>query len=397
MITRRELELLRAEWSRDVAVIEKDYVLGWLLAGIAHHPRLARSWVFKGGTCLRKCYYETFRFSEDLDFTVIDGGPEEPGDLVVIFTEIADWVREESGLELTFDDRSFRRRRNRRGRPTTEGRIAYRGPNPPPVLPKVKLDLTRDEVLAAAPVLRPISHPYSDTLPVRDLSDGGVLSYAIVELFAEKLRALAERCRPRDLYDVVHLHWHVDLVGRAGDVRQALIAKCAHAGIDVPTVETMQASPFRAEIESEWHSMLGHQLPSPLVPFEEFWAQLDSVFSWLSEAPTRPLPLAQVGGVDVDPDWRAPTAIASWRHGVPLELLRYAGTNRLLVDIDYRADRGRQGVRRVEPYSLRRSRFGDLLLFVVNDHGQLRSYRVDHIAGIRPTTVPFTPRFRIEL
>jgi predicted nucleotidyltransferase component of viral defense system len=34
-------------------------------------------------------------------------------------------------------------------------------------------------------------------------------------LFGEKLRALAERCRPRDLYDVVHLHRHPDLVGRA--------------------------------------------------------------------------------------------------------------------------------------------------------------------------------------
>jgi predicted nucleotidyltransferase component of viral defense system len=45
--------------------------------------------VFKGGTCLRKCYYETFRFSEDLDFTIIDGGPEEPGDLMKVFGAIA--------------------------------------------------------------------------------------------------------------------------------------------------------------------------------------------------------------------------------------------------------------------------------------------------------------------
>jgi predicted nucleotidyltransferase component of viral defense system len=36
-------------------VVEKDYVLGWLLAGINAHPALATSWVFKGGTCLKKC------------------------------------------------------------------------------------------------------------------------------------------------------------------------------------------------------------------------------------------------------------------------------------------------------------------------------------------------------
>ena len=35
--------------------LEKDYVLGWLLAGINAHPDLADSWVFKGGTCLKKC------------------------------------------------------------------------------------------------------------------------------------------------------------------------------------------------------------------------------------------------------------------------------------------------------------------------------------------------------
>lgn len=74
MIGSRELQQLRAEWTLDIPVIEKDYVLGWMLAGIAQHPELSRTWVFKGGTCLRKCYYETFRFSEDLDFTVIDGG-----------------------------------------------------------------------------------------------------------------------------------------------------------------------------------------------------------------------------------------------------------------------------------------------------------------------------------
>jgi len=98
----------------------------------------------------------------------------------------------------------------------------------------------------------------------------------------------------------------------------------------------------------------------------------------------------------VDATWEAPRAITSWRRAVPLELLRYAGANRLKVDIDYRAEQGRRGPRRVEPYSLRRTQDGNLVLFVVNDYGALRSYRVDRIAGIRPTTVSFTPKFRVE-
>lgn len=390
VIPQRELARLRAEWMLDQGVIEKDYVLGWLLAGITQHEALRRTWVFKGGTCLRKCYYETFRFSEDLDFTIVDRGPEEPADLIRIFGNIAQWVLEESGIELMLDDKSFQRRKNKRGRPTTQGRIAYRGPNGNPSMPKVKLDLTSDEILVRRPALRPIGHPYSDTLPVR-----GVVSYSIAELFGEKLRALVERCRPRDLYDVVHMHRHPDLIGLAGTVRRVLEQKCTHAGIQVPTGDVIKSSPFRAEIENEWENMLGHQLPKPLPPFEGFWATIDNVFSWLAGTlRVRELPRAQLGAVD--PTWEAPKAITSWRRGVPLELLRYAGTNRLKVEIDYRAEKGRHGVRRVEPYSLRRTQDGNLVLFVVNDYGQLRSYRVDRIVGLRPTTATFTPKFRVE-
>ncbi len=57
-------------------VVEKDYVLGWILGGIYANAALVDSWVFKGGTCLKKCYFETYRFSEDLDFTLLDAtGP----------------------------------------------------------------------------------------------------------------------------------------------------------------------------------------------------------------------------------------------------------------------------------------------------------------------------------
>ena len=390
MIPKRELADLRAEWQLSQDVIERDYLLGWLLAGIANHEALRQTWIFKGGTCLRKCYYETYRFSEDLDFTIVDGGPEEPDDLLRIFGEIAAWVSEESGIELMLDAKSFQRRKNKREHPTTQGRIAYRGPNGNPSMPKVKLDLTSDEVLVDMPDLRHIQHPYSDSPSVE-----GVLCYSIAELFGEKLRALAERCRPRDLYDVVHMHRHPDLIGLDGTVRDVLERKCAHAGIEVPTADVIRSSPFRAEIESEWKNMLGHQLPRPLAPFDSFWNSLDDVFAWLAGTLHAPeLKRAQFG--DVDATWEAPTAITSWRPGVPLELLRYAGANRLMVDIDYQAENGRLGARRVEPYSLRMTQEGNLILFVVNDHGQLRSYRVDRIAGIRPKTSPFTPKFLVE-
>ena len=69
MIDKREILEAASSYSLQPSIVEKDYVLGWILAGIYAHEELAESWIFKGGTCLKKCYFETYRFSEDLDFT----------------------------------------------------------------------------------------------------------------------------------------------------------------------------------------------------------------------------------------------------------------------------------------------------------------------------------------
>ena len=71
MISKQDILDRAAEWRLRPDVVEKDYVLGWLLAGIGNHDEISGSWVFKGGTCLKKCYFETYRFSEDLDFSLL--------------------------------------------------------------------------------------------------------------------------------------------------------------------------------------------------------------------------------------------------------------------------------------------------------------------------------------
>ena len=74
MITKQDILDRSAEWQLRPEVVEKDYVLGWLLAGISILP-ISKLWVFKGGTCVKKCFFETYRFSEDLDFSL---QPEAP-------------------------------------------------------------------------------------------------------------------------------------------------------------------------------------------------------------------------------------------------------------------------------------------------------------------------------
>ena len=84
--------------------------------------------------------------------------------------------------------------------------------------------------------------------------------------------------------------------------------------------------------------------------------------------------------------------IDTWHAGFAVELIRFAGRNRLCIDLDYG---GR--TRLVEPYSFRQSQPGDLLFFGWNvPDGEIRSYRADRIAGVRVTNRPFAPRFAVE-
>jgi hypothetical protein len=62
-----------------------------------------------------------------------------------------------------------------------------------------------------------------------------------------------------------------------------------------------------------------------------------------------------------------------------LEIIRFAASNRMYVDLDY----GSQ-TRRIEPYSLRQTRDGNVILHAVKAAtGEHRSYHVDRIQGAR--------------
>jgi len=53
MIPTQEIRNLETKWGLRDHVIEKDYVIGWLLWGIANTPLLNDYWTFKGGTPLK--------------------------------------------------------------------------------------------------------------------------------------------------------------------------------------------------------------------------------------------------------------------------------------------------------------------------------------------------------
>ena len=386
MIRHEEIKELEIAWGLREDVIEKDYVLGWVLWGIGSEPALEGTWIFKGGTCLKKCYLETYRFSEDLDFTILPNGPVEPVDVEPLLGGVLERISEESGIDFSLRPPKYK------ARPTpqsTEGRIYYRGPRAARMPASIKLDLDGREKAARPTVLREITHPYSDTLPEPSV----VRAYSFEEVFAEKIRAMGERSRPRDLYDIINLFRRPDLREAPELIRAVLEEKCAGKGIPVTSFAAISNSPLRAELESEWENMLAHQL-HVLPPLTDFWDDLEALFGWL-DGTAVPLELAPVShSGNEDAFWQPPATVWNWTDEarVPLEPIRFAGANHLCVQLGYQGSK-----RLVEPYSLRRSRDGDLLLHCVRVvDRQPRTYRVDRIESIDVTKQPFTPQYAIE-
>ena len=128
------------------AVIERDYVLAWFLTGLAGHP-LRDVLAFKGGTALRRCWFGDYRFSEDLDFTLIR--PITLEDILAGLNEIFAAVEADSGLRIAFD------REDRHGHQNSHTfYLRYQGPLP--AANDVKVDITINEVLCFPLQDRPI-------------------------------------------------------------------------------------------------------------------------------------------------------------------------------------------------------------------------------------------------
>jgi predicted nucleotidyltransferase component of viral defense system len=384
MISNQELKNLVFEWGIRDDVIEKDYVVGWLLWGIGTDPDLSRQWSFKGGTALKKCYIETWRFSEDLDFTVLPGGPDRPETIRPIIKKILERVHEESGIDFSIRPPLFKFVEDHL---YTEGRVYYRGPRNASTIAAVKLDISGSEKVVRPTILRKISHPYSDAFS----SSGTIRCYAFEEVFAEKLRAMGERGRPRDLYDIVLLFRRRDLQSEPKLIKSVLEKKCEFKGVPIPTLDSVQNATTKGELISEWENMLGHQLQA-LPPFEQFWAELPDIFDWLNGKKEHIKLDVIAAGKDEDMSWSPPPTIWQWGMAVPLESARFAAANHLCVVLGYKGN-----TRLIEPYSLRQTKDGHLLLYAWKiESGAIRAYRVDRIESIKVSNKTFDPRYKIE-
>lgn len=256
MIDKRELLEKARERKLNLQIIEKDYVLGWLLFGLSRFDALS----FKGGTALAKVYFpQTWRLSEDLDFafqgkdfrTVTEGLGE-------VFAEL----RKASGIKFALKDQF--------SNPIyLQLKISYDA-----VIGKnwAKVDITKEDMLVGAHNMQ-LSRTYSD------YPDFAVRVEKLEEIFAEKLRALLERNKSRDYYDA----WRLCSMDFQKDVVRELFEKKR----DVNKIEFTGISQFFPENIFEillpyWERELG-RLVNPLPDLKTLLADLKTMLGFLAQ------------------------------------------------------------------------------------------------------------------
>lgn len=173
--------------------IEKDYVLSWILQGIAQHAHLSKNIVFKGGTVLKKIYFEDYRFSEDLDFTLLFNEITDE-QLFLWFKEIFEYILGEANIRLVIIDNNAHEDGGINFYISYVGPLGGQGNNK-----KVKVDISRSEQLVFEPVKKDILVAYSD------LEANQLLCYPLEEVLVEKMRCVMQRMAARDFYDIWYL------------------------------------------------------------------------------------------------------------------------------------------------------------------------------------------------
>lgn len=273
MIIQKELINISKEKGVPKTTIDKDWILGHFLNTMYSFVEIQDNFVLKGGTCLRKCHIEDYRFSEDLDFTLLNEKFIIDKKLISKFIQEAQKVcgakfhlskitepnQYNQGYEIIIKFWGADHKIHQK--PTSPGSKWHS---------KIKLDISISEELILKPEIKKIFHPYSDS----KLINNTIPVYSINEIIAEKLRSLIERNRPRDIYDVWHLSKIVDKQNFS-IIKNTLLKKSKNKNIKINGVNDFINDDKGKKNKKEWESSLKHQLSIDELPdFDKVYSQI---------------------------------------------------------------------------------------------------------------------------
>lgn len=224
--------------------------------------------IFKGGTCLKKCYLPDYRFSEDLDFTVTDKD--------FVFTDkmldkVIKLVNKRTGIAchvVSLTDLIFKNQKT-----GYEAIIKYWGadhpknqipPSPDRWQTSIKIEIILYELMVFPAAKKKLFHPYSDKLTPHAQK---IACYSIEEVITEKIRALIQRkyTAPRDYYDIWYLSGNYDDLDNKKIV-SAFYKKMKYKNIEFTGVDQLINSDSERILEKNWKNSLSHQIPEGKLP-----------------------------------------------------------------------------------------------------------------------------------
>lgn len=260
------LQEVRKRFGLPWEVLERDYLLSWILAGLFQVEDLRNTLVFKGGTALKKCYFGDYRFSEDLDFSAIEGVPrgEEMEAAVHKACEEAERLLDEIAPVKIVSERYLEKEPHPSGQEAFTIRAQF--PWHRDLHTRVMIETSVDERILKPIQTKPVIHDYGESLNAQ------IQVYALEEVVAEKLRAILQhkekierrgwgRSRARDYYDL----WRIFGAYRAdldlSDFSKLLHEKCSIKNVAFKGPEDFFPETMLAHVEKTWEQWLG-----PLVP-----------------------------------------------------------------------------------------------------------------------------------
>jgi predicted nucleotidyltransferase component of viral defense system len=268
MISATEIQRLSASLGVSPDVVDHDYALGCFLSYLATMDDVSKSWVFKGGTSLAKCYFRLYRFSEDLDFTL--KAPIISDALRAVLDQAKRTTQSEIGIRMDLRETAVEPLLDDYGRESFEAKVYHAGVWRTTGSPRaIRVHVNSDELLAFPVQSKTIQHSYSDAsqLPKVDIN-----VYSLEEILVEKLRALSGQRRyaiARDLFD----NRYLSLAGL--DLKRAIAPfreKCRSKGLKPTIADLKRFISQREEYEINWTKNLEYLIPHEIqCSFDEAW------------------------------------------------------------------------------------------------------------------------------
>lgn len=271
---RTRLGRINRETGIQIGVLEKDYALSWVLAGISEMEVLRKALVFKGGTALKKCYFGEYRFSEDLDFSALEGLPRE-NDLESLVRQACELgmarAREYSPIEAQCE-RYVEKDPHPGGQEAFKIQTKFPWHRQP--LTSVYVEIAVDEPILDESRELPVFHGYEELLSAR------ILTYSLKEIVLEKMRGILQykatlekrgwaKSRARDFYDLWRiLRDYSDKVDKTGMVEQFL-KKCEVRNIVFSGPEQFFEKAILDHARENWEKSLRDLVPGELPPFDD--------------------------------------------------------------------------------------------------------------------------------